>query len=179
MVLGETAGEMAGDSTGEAIRETSEQTGTAGDIDGMGSNGVKADVGAALDTLGEEVQGAMTGDEAVKEAPGDTIGEVRDLGDSLGNTGDMQIPARLASVSCVGGYTGEEDSCGLLLGCTLVMVMVSPRDSERASRLLRRAGSEQRISIQIPSLSSLAPGLVSSCPGHVTTDLTRAVTREA
>ena len=58
---------------GEAIREASEQTGTAGDIDGMGSNGVMADVGVALITLGEEVQGAMTGDEAVKEAPGHTI----------------------------------------------------------------------------------------------------------
>ena len=63
---------MAADSTGEAIREASEQTGTAGDIEAS-DDGVKADVGAVLDTLGEELQGAMTGDEAVKEAPGHTI----------------------------------------------------------------------------------------------------------
>ena len=112
-MMGETAGEMARDSRGEAIRETPGQTGTAGDNDGMASDAVKADVGAVLDTLGEEVQGAMAGDKAVKEASGETIGRGGDLGDSLGNTGDIQILAKLASVSSVGGYIGEDDNCGL------------------------------------------------------------------
>ena len=100
-MMGETAGEMAGDSTGEVIREILEQTGTAGDTDGMASVGLKADMGAVLDTLGEEVQGA-TGDEVTKEASGDTSGQGGDLGDSLGSTGDIQILAKLASVSSVG-----------------------------------------------------------------------------
>ena len=111
--MGETAGEMAGDSRVEVIRETPEQTGTAGDNEGMASDAVKADVGAVLDPLGEEVQGAMPGDKAVKEASGDTIGRGGDLGDSLGNTGDIQILAKFVSVSSVGGYIGEEDNCGL------------------------------------------------------------------
>ena len=109
-MMGETAGEMAGDSRVEVIRETPEQTGTAGDNEGMASDAVKADVGAVL---GEEVQGAMPGDKAVKEASGDTSGQGGDLGDSLGSTGDIQILAKFVSVSSVGGYTGEEDSCGL------------------------------------------------------------------
>ena len=111
--MGETAAEMAGDSRGEVIRETPEQTGTAGDNEGMASDAVKADVGAVLDPLGEEVQGAMPGDKAVKEASGDTIGRGGDLGDSLGNTGDIQILAKLASFSSVGGFIGEDDNCGL------------------------------------------------------------------
>ena len=95
------------------------------------------------------------------------------------------MSAKLASVPSLGGDTGEEAAIsGVLLGSLLVMVTMSPRDRES---VVNRAGSEHLMSIQIPLSASLCAlttaGLVSSRvstgPGHVINDRTRAVTHVA